>query len=101
MKSLERFGTIAFDRQVIRLNIGYYALVDVDGQVRKVASPGSLNLFPWLDMVPPTYREEARQCAQTIAERFYKKKATPATLAAFADQLSALIFASVAPREPT
>jgi hypothetical protein len=101
MKSLERFGTIAFDPRFIELHIGFYSLrIDEDGRTRKIASPNSLNLYPWLDFVPAPYLEEVQQCAQTIADRFHNKRATRQMAKLFAAELSAIIFASVAPRTP-
>lgn len=77
MPSLEALGTIAFGVDVIR------PLICLDP-----GRPGVIDPRRWLAVVPEAYRDDALAIIEWIRARYQDRVATPATLDAFAEDVS-------------
>lgn len=63
--SMEVYGTIAFNREIIRSLIRFEEPPNSFGR----RAPNTLQLCDWLAFVPEVYRSEAKACAQNAVVR--------------------------------
>lgn len=98
-RSLEYFGTIAFDGAFMRelIFLGWF---DVrDGVVTRHPS-GDLELGLWMQFVPASFRHAVEQLVREIAPDYLRRKADARLLDVFIGRLQSEIFDRVAPVLP-
>lgn len=86
MRSLEHFGTIAFDAAHMRSLIGYGEIV-TDGAgrywIEPAQNPTVLQFGIWLETVPYVYRSQAYDIVRNLRAEFIHRKADARTLDAY------------------
>lgn len=101
MKSLERWGTIAFDPKYMMETIRFgWEYSPKDREAMKTAGvipppEHALDLSVWLLMVPDVYKEAVTRGAENVAAGFVGEKATKNTKAAVVDRLYEWIYLNV------
>lgn len=90
MRTFERYGTVAFERDFILSLIGFGDLVEnADGSI-SIESPGStLQLGVWLAAVPEVYRDKATDIAWRVTRNLRGQKATQQMLHRIATEIHA------------
>lgn len=99
MTSLERFGTVAFDWQLMHEMIFLGRLdLDKDGHLIKVFDVGVAELGLWYAMVPEVYREDVLEIIKRITGDYIGQKADQQTLHRMIADIHGVIARDLEPR---
>lgn len=96
-KSVSKFGTVAFDIQLMEELIFIGSLIEVNGEVVRTGTPLDLCLILWMNIVPEVYRDSVLDIVYKIFPDYKGLKATRPKLDAFIAHLNSKIFEELEP----